>query len=486
MTYLCPGQIAPRATIGALPDGVLLDIFDFWRESKIHFLWRSWPGTWRALTHVCQRWRYVVLASPNRLNLVLLCTERTPVREMLGIWPAWPIELRSESSDGGDNIIAALEHHDRIRRIWSKVPSSPLLERFATVMQGPFPELSFLQLISDDKTPAALPDTFLGGSSPRLRRLCLRNILFPALPTLLLSCSDLVDLYLLRIPNTGYISPEAMVTGLSALTRLERLFIIFESPPSRPDRRTRCPPPSTRAVLPALTEFYFRGVSEYLEDLVARIRAPLLRHLNITFFNQLIFDIRHLPLFICHTGMPRSFSHARLGFVYDGIEIALDQIGMFQTIPLPRLKLGIKCGGLDWQVSSMAQIFSQFSSLLSSAEQLDISGHHDPTLQVDMNNTQWLELFHAFIAVRTLRISHPLRSLIVPALQELTGEMATEVLPALDSLYLGEYKPIVSEQQAIEPFITARRSYNHPLSIHPLSYQNCLDMLTFSRVVPIG
>jgi hypothetical protein len=117
-----------------------------------------------------------------------------------------------------------------------------------------------------------------------------------------------------------------------------------------------------------------------------------------------------------------------------GISIALDQIGVFQTIPLPRLEVRVKCKGLDWQVSSMAQIFSQFSSLLSSAEQLDISGSSGSTLQVDTDNTQWLELFHPFTAVRTLRISHPLRSLIVPALQGLTGETATEVLAALESL----------------------------------------------------
>jgi hypothetical protein len=124
------------------------------------------------------------------------------------------------------------------------------------VMQEPFPELSFLQLLSKDETPAALPDTFLGGSSPRLRRLCLRNILFPALPRFLLSCGDLVVLYyLLKIPNTGYISPEAMVTCLSALNRLDRLNIDSESPPSLPDPGSLRPPPPTRAVLPALKDF---------------------------------------------------------------------------------------------------------------------------------------------------------------------------------------------------------------------------------------
>jgi F-box-like len=178
MTYLCgPGQISPRVTIGTLPDDVLLDIFDFCRKAENPYLWPPWPPwpaqAWRTLTHVCQRWRYVVFASPNRLNLVLLCTERTHVREMLNLWPPLPIELRSEFSGGEDKVVAALKHHDRVRRI-RLVRRPPVLERFAAVMQEPFPELSFLQLISYDeydKTPAALPDTFLGGSAPRLRKL---------------------------------------------------------------------------------------------------------------------------------------------------------------------------------------------------------------------------------------------------------------------------------------------------------------------------
>ncbi len=35
------------------------------------------------MRHVCQKWRSVVFGSPRRLNLRLLCTKRTPVREML-------------------------------------------------------------------------------------------------------------------------------------------------------------------------------------------------------------------------------------------------------------------------------------------------------------------------------------------------------------------------------------------------------------------
>ncbi|KAI0249327.1 hypothetical protein BJV78DRAFT_1362967, partial [Lactifluus subvellereus] len=165
-------------------------------------------------------------------------------------------------------------------------------------MQEPFPALTLLQLRTCETAPA-LPDMFLGGSAPRLQVLDLRGIPFPGLPRLLLSASDLSDLTLLGIPHTGYISPEALVEGLSALTRLTRFSIGFESPASRPDQR---PPPLTRVILPALEDLRFRGVSEYLEDLVARIDAPRLDFLHISFVNRIIFSIQQLP-FIGRAGI---------------------------------------------------------------------------------------------------------------------------------------------------------------------------------------
>ena len=63
-----------------------------------------------------------------------------------------------------------------------------------------------------------------------------------------------------------------------------------------------------------------------------------------------------------------------------------------------------------------------------------------------MEDPHWLVLFLLFTAVQTLRISRELQPLIVLVLQELTGERAMKVLPALDSLYLEEYQPSGSDQ----------------------------------------
>jgi hypothetical protein len=504
-------------TIGALPDDVLLNIFYLCQEDQLFLIRYWWPSrqehpTWYTLVQICERWRNLVLALPIYLNLRLLCTDRTPVREMLHIWPPLPIQVSSNESGAVHGVIAALEQSNRVCEISVDIRSSQV-ERFAKVMQERFPALIHLQLTSHDyymTTPPALPNMFLGGSAPRLQSLCLGGIPFPGLPKLLLSANDLVELRLWRIPNTGYISPKAIVTALSSLTSLEILDIDFASPLSHPDQRIRRPRPPPRAVLPSLTQLWFHGVSEYLEDLLALIGdVPRLQNVRAIFFNQLIWDIRQLPRFISQAEMLGSSGCAKLIFGKFAVEIRFYPQGG----GLSRwLTLENQCQELDWQVSSIAQLCNQFSFLLSSVQELDILEYHDfpteryskpsvetldpfndrnpSTLQVDtsnveqldisynhpflplqevyMDNTQWLELFQPFITVHTLRISGYVQSLIVPAFEELTGEAATEVLPALNSIYLGMYEPSGPEHQAIELFVTARQHSGHPVAIHRL------------------
>jgi hypothetical protein len=78
-----------------------------------------------------------------------------------------------------------------------------------------------------------------------------------------------------------------MIAGISPLASLKELILEFESPQSLPDRESRHPP--TRPILPALTHICFKGVIEYLKDLVARIDAPLLNDLTIS-LNQNVSD----------------------------------------------------------------------------------------------------------------------------------------------------------------------------------------------------
>jgi hypothetical protein len=273
------GQPEPftRITIDTLPDDVLLDIFDFYLRADIPYPsvagGRNVPlrlDLWHTLVHVCRRWRWIVSASPRRLKLNLLCTERRPVKR--NIWPEIPIFIWAtipksgrSRSQGVKNIVAALkQHHNRVCRIafWD-IPNS-LLKKFASIKTS-FPALTHLMLWSTDERAPVLLDSFLEGSAPRLQLLFFQNITFPASGKLLLSSLDLSHLVLDKIPHSGYISPDALVSSLSGLTRLKHLVLTFQSPRSRAVRESRVPPSLPRVVLPALASLRFKGDSEYLE-----------------------------------------------------------------------------------------------------------------------------------------------------------------------------------------------------------------------------
>ncbi|KAI9507539.1 hypothetical protein F5148DRAFT_104161 [Russula earlei] len=276
-----------NATINMLPDDALLEIFYFYMND-----WRALKSAWHTLVHVCQRWRYVVFGSPRSLNLRLVYSGNRPMSEMLDIWPSLPLLVTLPLMDWRSrllfsepcwyNIPAALdsEHRDRICEIdLYRVPGSHW-DIFSAAMQKTFPELACLRIMVADYRAPVFPDSFLGGSAPNLRELCLRNSPFPGMKRLLLSSANhLADLSLMDIPHSGYISPEAMGTALSAMTRLETLLLQFSSPLSRPRPASRPRPPLTRPVLPALTHLGFRGAHEYLEVLVAHIDAPHLYNL---------------------------------------------------------------------------------------------------------------------------------------------------------------------------------------------------------------
>ena len=282
-------------TICTLPDDILLEIFDFYLVPPTYNMFSqvgrygNAEDAWHKLVHVCRRWRHTVLVSPHRLNLQLLCRKRTPVQNMLNVWPELPIVIRAETRTQGlqelKNIIAALEQHSRVCNI-RLFRITHALAKKVRALKEPFPMLTSLELSSHNKTAPVLPDPFLGGSAPRLEELRLYGIPFPGLPKLLLSTTDLVDLRFDLIPHSGYISPEAMVTALSTLTSLERLDLGFESPRSQADRESRRLPPLTRVSLPALISLTFKGDSEYLEDIMSRLEAPLLCYTKITFFTN--------------------------------------------------------------------------------------------------------------------------------------------------------------------------------------------------------
>ena len=442
--------------VDLLPDEVLLAIFDL-------YVGQGETEAWQTLGHVCRRWRNLVFGSPRGLNLQLICTLRTPARETLDVWPPFPLVISASwhyanyRTENVDNLFAVLEHRNRVCQIHISIISISGLEKVLSAMQETFPELKSLILQPEEKTLSVLPDSFLGGSSPQLRTLHFRGIPFPGLPRLLLSATHLTDLCLEKIPHLGYFSPEEIATALSASTSLEDLHIGFESPLSLPDRATRRPPPPTRLVLPALKNFMFKGVEEYLEDLVVRIDAPLLNELRITFFNQILFDTPRLVQFISRTSALKTPEKARVFFWND---VALIKLWASDN---GELSVKILCKNLDWQVSSLEQVCTSCLPPLSALEDLRIfeDSYPRPDWQDNIENSLWLELLRPFIAVKNLYLSKEFAPRIVPFLREQVGERTTEVLPTLQNIFLERLEMSGPVQEGIEEFVARRQASHH-------------------------
>jgi len=83
-----------------------------------------------------------------------------------------------------------------------------------------------------------------------------------------------------------------------------------------------------------------------------------------------------------------------------------------------------------------------------------------------MESTQWVELFQPFTTVKNLYLSEEVTLRVAPALKELTGESVSELLPALQGLFLEGLQPLGPVQEAIKPFIAARQLSGQPIAVH--------------------
>ena len=419
-----------------------------------------------------------MFASPRRLDLQLFCIlQRSFNSKTLEIWPELPIVIRVDglgllSQVNATNVITALRHHNRVCKISysnRQHQDYPLLDEIAAIDE-PFPALTALVLSAHGPNVPVLPDSFLGGSAPRLRSLDLLGIPYPSIGTLLSSTPNLVQLHLSRIPHSGYIAPETIVPCLSTLTRLESLELGFQHPRSRA-RATRHPPPGplTRVVFPNLTFLEFCGDSEYLEDILSQIETPVLNRCRFVVFNQVVFDTPLLGYFIRRTKtfMASHALTARVECLYSSIRIRLSE--QEEMVDDGRqIRLEISCKPLDWQLSALAQVLNSFLPSLSTLESLQIEVPcYD--WQDEIEVIQWREFLHLFASVNGVTLVHADSvRLVALALQELAGEREAEVLPALQNLFLRTdgWRPLGPVKEAIEQFIATRQLYGHPVTVH--------------------
>jgi hypothetical protein len=447
-----------------LPNELLLDVFR-------HYLYTS-PQGWPTLTHVCGGWRQIVLTSPLGLRLRLYCTYGTPVLTNLDFWPPFPLavsyggspKLNPPAPADNENIMAALKRTDRVGSISLTVTNS-LLKYLSTISE-PFSMLEELVLLSRVNVQVIPPSAFRWG--PRLRTLHLTSfrVPFPALLQHSSPPTSLVDLQLHEIPRVGYFPPDAFVNALSELSQLETLSLHFLTLPPRRTFVSLPPHPSRRITLPSLTCLKYRGSSTYLDSFVARIDAPRLGDIGITFFDQLTMDTSHIGRFIERIESLTSLDRADIQTSARAISICCSTPGA-----LTQLNLQISCERLDWQLFSLTQICDHFSPFLLRVQDLGISSIQSASERADVDGQQWRDLLHAFGGAEDFRLASAHATDILWALFSSDDAHATSttVLPSLCNLRIQKRIPISNPlSKAKQSFITSRRLSGRPVEFHAL------------------
>jgi hypothetical protein len=307
-----------------------------------------------------------------------------------------------------------------------------------------------------------LPQTF---QAPNLHHIDLDYVVPSIGSPLLTTTVGLVTLELDLIPPYAYFPPSFLLPWLSLMPQLEKLVIRFRSRISNRDvvEQVLNTPIMTHVTLPNLRRFSFKGVSAYLEELLAWISAPVLSTLRVDFFYQ---DTHTVPRLL-------QFMQISENFIFNAVELSFNWSSVQMRVS-PTLYLGIQCGGFNFQVASAAQILGTLAPVLSVVEELTLSHVERLELHSEVYSTQWFELLGLFSNVKTLRVQTALVGELSRFLCSEDGVMPLGLLPNLLEL---QYFGGSSVDDTITPFINQRQTAGHPVrlevSLIPISLELC-------------
>ena len=440
------------------------DGYDSSRLSGGEVLWAQGQW-WYRLAHVCQRWRNLIFGSASYLRLSLVCTNGTPVANMLENSPLLPLTVDyhgedSITADDEEGILLAFEQHDRVRHLRLTFPIR-ILQKLVMAITEEFPILEYLIVNPPLKDSAALmlPETF---QAPNLHHLKLRGFALPIRSRLHPTAVGLATLYLTINQPSAYFQPNVLLQWISFMPHLESLAIafVFPVPNHEVERQLTHTPITTQITLPNLRLFWLRGVSAYLEAVVRRVTAPRLERLQILLFKQLTFSIPHLPQFMNITENFR-FDEAEVSFQNDRASVVM----YFREANIYSFVVGVLCWHLDWQVSSVVQISNTLSQVFSAVEHLTLRHEvhrQSPEEHNDVDRIEWHKLFQSFSNLKTLRVKDGLVEQLSRCLRSEDGELHLELLPELQELtYYGSR----DTSDAFTSFIDARRNAGRPVTL---------------------
>jgi hypothetical protein len=346
------------------------------------------------------------------------------------------IDYDSEDDDIGaedeEGIALALEQRDRVRciRLWMPVSKlQKLLLLMAIMEEYPVLEYMIMGPVARGDPALMLPGTL---QAPHLRHIRLSGFTFPIRPRLLTTAVGITAFHLYIEHRFTDLRPTVLLQCLSSMPQLETLGIAFSHPvPNRDvERQLMHTPITTQVTLPNLHQCLFRGVTAYLEALVRRMTTPSLEKLEILFFEHLTYSVPLLLQFM-HTAENLRFSRGKFQFFNDHVVVNMyprEEAKMYA------FSIYIYCWHLDWQVSSMAQIFDSLSPIFSAVEHLALEhGVHNQSSEEhnEVDRTEWRKLLRSFRNVKTLCIDHELSDELSRSLQWDSGELPLELLPEL-------------------------------------------------------
>ena len=268
--------------------------------------------------------------------------------------------------------------------------------------------LVMLHPTGDNGANVILPQTF---RAPRLQRLVLGDFAFPTgSPFLATVMGRLVTLRLYLSRSSAYFWPNILFQNVSTMAQLETLVICFAFPISKRDVEKQLSPTpiKTHVELPNLRYFTFRGTSAYLEALVCGITTPRLEKFEVVFSNQLMFSLPRLLQFIRSAESLKFYS----------AEIELSSVAIHVGV-YPRdggekwaFRMDVDCEELDWQVSSVAEIFDELSQAFSTVENLTLRmGNLSPDSEgrSEVVRTEWWRFLNSFGNVNTVWVDYPVK-----------------------------------------------------------------------------
>ncbi|KAI0261998.1 hypothetical protein BC834DRAFT_1043734 [Gloeopeniophorella convolvens] len=452
-------------TIESLPDVVLLEIFDHVRvlvqKLRAQRELRSEPHQlqWYTLVpaHVCQRWRQIIIASPGRLRLSVLCSWGLPIADILHHSPPEiPLSIYYPSGRYSftgapqemTGILLALQRIDRVRHI--SIDAARLeMDRLLSTVVRLSPRLVTLSITSHEGQ-ISLPPSFTIEGNECLRKLEFKNICYP-LP----SAPTLTEFRFSfwgydHIPGpTGNIL-QNLACHLRTMPRLERLTLELSLIPLDvlPIEN------KSRISLPGLSELTFDGWHSHLEDLISIIDAPSLLNLDICFEDdgETPFALPELASYI-RASPTFNASAAQVGVV-DGsfcIKTSSDAGRIQLRTPLGE-QVWYQDEPLDWTIEELEQepmkstlmtIHSALTPVLSSVKTLALAFDDDDYFwgmigDIASMNYAAIYLFYFRIVLRWFRSATALRldNFIAQAAQEVGLWGWFEDVPGLKDITL--------------------------------------------------